>query len=393
MLKALQLRDIIRVLLLSLFCSAATSAQTGLFKGRIVNASHDSIGIAGKEIALQWFKEGLREPMHVAAARSAAGGRFEFRIAAVDTSAHYLVSSDHQGVRYYSKPVHLHKSAGAVLDIAVFDSTRSNRQVRGTMHHLFAQNTGKSLAVRESRILTNPSTKTIVHAIADGHEKEAILRFVLPTTAQNITPISGRDAGELTVHGHIVYDNGVFEPGSRQISYAYEIPWKYDEAALEVDFPQPTRAFDVFVADAGITLQGDRLIDHGPFNIRGINYQRYGLQEVESGSRIRVRFTRQSGAAEEDSPALLIISTITLLTAGLLAAAARRNRGTPAISGEMRNRLLQNRKTLIREIAALDLKADADAESLQKRQEMFEQLQNIERMLHPGRAGQKTTKK
>ncbi|MBN2356173.1 hypothetical protein JXO59_08670 [candidate division KSB1 bacterium] len=393
MIKSFYHQAILLALISMLFCSPPARAQTRSLSGRILNASHDSTGISGREITLHLFKRGFNQPADIATALSGTRGRFEFRIADLDTSAHYLISAEHEGVRYYSDLVHFGTSTSARLDISVFDSTRSNQQVLVLMHHLFVQNAGKSLALRESRILSNSSGKTIISAMADGHETEAILRFVLPSNAQNITPISGHLETELKVHGNIIYDVGVFEPGNRQISYVYEIPYQYDTATLEIDFTHPTRSFDIFLADASITLQEDRLIDHGPFTIRGTNYHRYGLQEVEPGQRIRIRFSRQSDSAAYSSPDFLLIATTTLLLAGLIAGAARRFKAKPLLTVEMRDQLLHSRKSLIEEIARLDLESAAEIESLQKRQDLFEKLQRIERTLQQGKSGAKTTKK
>ncbi len=390
MMVALPMR-MFRSISLLLICSVfAVSAQNGLFRGRVVNASRDSIGLSGQEVQLFLFNQTFPEPKLINSGRSTANGHFQIAINQIDSAAQYLAATDHDGVRYYSEPMPI-KSGMVIQDIVVYDSTHSAQTVRGLMHHVFVQNAGRSLAVRESRILENYSNKTIVSAINDEHEREAIFRIVLPAGAQNITPISARGE-ELSVHGHLLYDTGVFEPGRRQISFAYEIPWQKDRAPIEVDVPFATRAFDVFIGDEKMTLKGEGLVDHGPFNIRGVSYRRYGLQDVAAGKRIQLQFLRSAATTDTANPKRLLLITAGVLLVGVLFASLWRHKSTPVLTEAERQRLIKNRKRLIEEIAMLELTSETDIHSLQRRQELFEELQKIEWTLQQGRVGAKTGK-
>ena len=293
------------------------SAREVIFSGRLLDGSRDSTGVAGEAVALQLLRDDGHPPREVETRRTGAGGAFSFRISSPDTGAFYLAMVEHQGVRYYSDQASFAESEEVRHDIVRFDSTRSNREIIVLMHHLFVQDLGEVLALRETRVLHNPAARTILDAIADGHEAGAILRVKLPSWAQKITPIAGRFGADLHLHGTDLYDAGVFEPGNRQISFTYELPWQRDRATLVIEVEQPTRSLDLFIGQEGLHLEGEGLTSHGPFTIRGTVYQRYGIENVHPGTRVQLQVTRQPQDSKTLPPWVTLAATGSLLLLGI----------------------------------------------------------------------------
>jgi hypothetical protein len=306
-------------------------AQTATFSGRLLNGSRDSSGVADQKVTLQIFHHTDHAPRDVAVQTTGSGGAFSFRIPAPDTGSVYIAVSEHQGVRYYSDQASFARTTRAAGTIVLFDSTQSNRGISVLMHHLFVQDMGEALALRETRVLNNPGTKTILNAISDGHEHGAILRIPLPPWAQEITPISGPFGSDLHVHENVLYDTGVFEPGNRQISFTYALPWQRDRATLVIQVDQPTRSLDLFVSQQqNLRLEGSGLLNHGPFTIRGQAYQRYGVGNALPGSRIELQVIRQSAAQESMPPWVTLAATGALLLLGVTLARLRNDKRKPA---------------------------------------------------------------
>jgi len=305
------------LLLLLMTPAIPASAREVLFSGRLLDGSRDSTGVANSAVALQLLRDDGHPPREVDTQRTGAGGAFSFRIAAPDTGAAYLAMVEHQGVRYYSDQASFAGSEMARHDIVRFDSTRSSREIIVLMHHLFVQDLGEVLALRETRVLHNPTARTIIDAVADGHETGAILRIGLPPWAQNITPIAGRFGKDLHLHGTDLYDAGVFEPGNRQISFTYELPWQRDRANLVIEVEQPTRSLDLFIGQEGLRLEGEGLTSHGPFTIRGTVYQRYGIENVRPGARVQLQVARQPQDRNALSPWVTLAATASLLLLGV----------------------------------------------------------------------------
>ncbi len=373
----------IREFAIVLIISSLSHAGSATFSGRILNGTRDSSAVAGQAVALHYFKADAHAPQEIARTLSAGNGRYIFSIPALDTSAHYLATSEYQGVAYYSDPAHFSASARFHYDIVLFDSTHSAAGVVGLMHHLFLQDAGEGLAVRETRVLNNPTSKTIIDAIQDTHGHSGILRIDLASWTQEITPIAGRFGSDLMVHEHTLYDVGVFEPGNRQLSFAYQLPWQKDRALLVVEIGHPTRSVDFFVDDQGLSLQGEGLSDHGPFSIRGTAYHRYGLSDVPAGTRLQLQVVRQSVAAESLPPWLTLLATAVLLLFGISLARAFAPKKEQPLGADERAQLLKERQELIERIAALEASASFSSESgmQQERSSLFQRVLRLESRL------------
>ncbi|HOZ22472.1 MAG TPA: hypothetical protein PLO28_11855 [bacterium] len=320
------------MILLVLLTIAALPAwsRNATFSGRLLDGSRDSTGVAGEAVALQLLRDDGHPPREVAAQHTGTDGAFSFSIASPDTGAAYLAMVEHQGVRYYSDQASFAAENQARHDIVRFDSSRSNREIAILMHHLFVQDMGEALALRETRVLHNPTAKTILNAVADGHEAGAILLIKLPPWAQNITPIAGRFGTDLHLHGNTLYDAGVFEPGNRQLSFTYELPWQRDRATLVIEVEQPTRSLDLFIGQEGLRLEGEGLTSHGPFTIRGTVYQRYGIENIAPGSRVQLQVVRQPQGGTSLPPWATLAATGVLLLAGITLARSYQARKKPA---------------------------------------------------------------
>ncbi len=378
------------LLLILLSCSTLAltvipgKAQEATLNGRVLNGSRDSSVVANQPVTLQLFRAAAHAPVDVATQRSSANGAYSFAVAAPDTGATYIASTEHDGVRYYSDQAHFAHMPQARTDIVIFDSTQSNREIAVLMHHLFIQDSGESLSLRETRVLSNPTQKTILNAIADGHEHGAILRIDLPPWAMNITPIPGQFGTDLHVHENALYDAGVFEPGSRQLSFAYELPWQRNRATLVIQVYQPTRSLDLFIGEQGLKLEGAGLVAHGPFNIRGTAYQRFGLENVAAGTRLQLQVVRETPQAEAFPSWLIPIATAALLLFGVSFSRLFKPKPRGGISSMEREKLTKERASLIDAIARLELQPGytTDPNMQEDRADRFDRLQAVERNLH-----------
>jgi hypothetical protein len=315
----------------------AISAQGSvLVSGKVLNGSRDSLGVAGIEIVLQKMAAGTNQPggmQDVDKFSSLSGGSFQFTVPSPDSTTSYFVSADHQGARYYSELVAVEPNSIRVpTQLAVFDSTHDNRAVQTMMHHIFIEDSGESMAVREMRIMQNPLTKTILNAVNDAHEHEAALRFMLPAAAQNVEPI-GSHFDELAVHQQYVYYKSILEPGNRQIGYSYNIAWQSNVVVLDLTVSHPTRSLDFFIANPDLVVQADGLTDEGPFTIRNSTFRRYGAQNVGAGQKVQIIFKRQNTAFVAEHPYYAMATTAGLLLLAVIVAFSRK----PSVSSAAKN--------------------------------------------------------
>ncbi|HQI47455.1 MAG TPA: hypothetical protein PLN61_02235 [bacterium] len=304
------------LLALAVLPAADSLAQNASFSGRLLDGSRDSSAVAGAPVILQFFTA-EHPPRNLMTQTTGRDGAFSFHLTVTDSGASYIAMVEHQGVRYYSGEAEFSHNRAVRNDIVRFDSTRDSRGIVVLMHHIILQDQGASLTLRETRVLRNPGNKTILNALTDGHETEALLKIILPPWAQHITPMAGQFGPELKVHGNLIYDTGVFEPGNRQISFTYDLPWQKERAPLAIQIDQPTRSLDLFLPQTGLRLEGSGVQDLGPFTIRGTTYQRFGVENAMPGTRLQLQVVRNAPAAVALPPWLTLAATGSLLILGV----------------------------------------------------------------------------
>ena len=361
--------------------------------GTVLNASRDSTSIANIIVHLQQLKSGESVPLELNQVKANQQGKFTFTVTEPDTNDTYVVTVDYQGVRYYSDGTSPGSSTDPITqNIVVYDSTQTADMVTTLMHHIFIDDMGKTVTLRETRILNNPSQYTITKTLEDKIAGPATLRFRLPRSAQNFTPMSTRFEHELIKLDQYVYDKGIIAPGNRQVSYLYELPWKKNQAAASIDITHATRSLDVFVSNRDLAISSSQLKDQGPFTIRGVEYRRYGAANVAAGKAIEFSLLRSSSA--EQSPLWAITLTSLILVLGLFLSSLRKSTVQTKEPSVNLSVLTERKKELIELIAALDINSDKSSNKnvQQKRNELFEELQNTEIQLLERSKKQKSKK-
>ncbi|NLP09888.1 hypothetical protein GX408_05765 [bacterium] len=282
-----------RVWLFLYFMPAPLLCQV-LIQGQALNGSQDSSAVSGLHIVLQRMTPETGVAEKTADLLSGRDGRFQGTVPQPDSTAHYFVTSEYQGARYFSELMTVDRLSRRISTrIVIFDSCRSASRLITLMHHVIVEDNGTALLVREMRALSNPLNRTILAAVQDEHESAATLMLQLPPTARRFTP-QNADPDAFALHGHTVYFKGVLEPGNHQLHFTYELPWRDGRAELIVIAATATRSLDFFVADAGQLASTSRLKDHGPFTIRDRTFARYGARDVSAGQALQINFQRSN---------------------------------------------------------------------------------------------------
>jgi hypothetical protein len=360
----------IKLALLFTFISgpcALTPAQT-IFKGQVLNGTQDSSAVSGLTVDLQGFGPHDSVPRNVASQQTNQNGFFTFRLSDVDSTLSYYNSVNYQGVRYFGQPSQIKEPNQTIEStIVVFDSTHSTDAVTNLMHHIFFQDMGDVLSIRESRVMANDGLRAIVSTLEDTTRTPSTLSYGLPARARRFQAGSRQLASQLVVSDGRILDQGIMLPGNRQISYTYEIPWQGDRTNLNFPIEYPTRSLEIFSASPNITLSSETIRDMGPFSIRDVAYQRYHVESPQAGTQLSLSLSRQGFAAESPIPAILITSL--LLIVGLLLVKTQRVQ-TP--SEQSTKHLRQRREQLIRQLKKSDR---------EKHPEWYQELQTIDLQL------------
>lgn len=345
--------------------------------GRVINATRDSLAVSNILVALQKLTAGDAAPQPVGTQTTGRLGNFNFNVTEPDT-ADYFVTADYLGVRYFSNGLKLINGANDLQTVVVYDTTRSTAQVTALMHHILIDDLGESLQLRETRVLNNPTTKTII-APSTASETEGIFRFPLPPGAVDFTPLSGPIGEDLIESGNAAVDRGVFIPGNKTVAYAYQLPLQKSQQTM-FSIPHAARMFDLFVNSNSLRIESPQLTDLGEFTIRGLSYRRYGASNLPADSQVRVAFVR-TGAARATSSSIILLLSGLLLVAGLASGLSRRR--SPQPDEANRKALLQKKQDLMTQIAEIGSSNDS------KRRTLFDELKKIELQLQLEKIGQK----
>ncbi|MBN1559256.1 hypothetical protein JW998_03355 [candidate division KSB1 bacterium] len=305
---------------------ACSSMRAATVTGVLINATRDSSVVPAATIHLLAMTAQSNFPAFIAATTTNNRGEFRFNIAGVESSATYFAAVDHEEVRYFSEGVDLSAKGAVDISLAVYDSTHSTADVHALMHHLIIEDLGDRVKFREIRVLHNPKGKTITHAFVDEQMGAALFQFLLPAGAINFASQSG---SELTQHLNYALDRGVFLPGSKTVSYAYEIAMPQKSLDVAIHATHAAQTVDLFIRGDNLVIESQQLIDKGMFDIRGALHHRYGAADIDAGATIRFRMQRVGRASNAPSPAPAIIVTSVFLVLATAVSILRRKKTAP----------------------------------------------------------------
>ncbi|MBN1465761.1 hypothetical protein JXA02_08380 [candidate division KSB1 bacterium] len=323
--------------IITLFFFACNAARAAMVTGVLINATRDSSAIPSATVRLQQMDGSSHIPVAVAETVTNGRGEFRFNIADVDSSATYFAAVDHQGVRYFSQALDL---ASGSASLFVYDSTHSAADVQALMHHVIITDLGDGVQCREIRVLSNPTNKTIVDVFRDA-ASTALFRFHLPADAINFTPLSDP---ELVRQDHFVIDRGVFLPGTKTVSFSYEMAMPQKILDIGIHATHAARTFDLFIQGQNLAIASQQLIDRGTFDIRGTAHRRHGAADIDAGATIHFQIRRVGGSGNPSPLPAIIVTSVILLFSLAVNLLRKRENATPAKpANELRRRKSKSR--------------------------------------------------
>ena len=343
--------------------------------GIVLNASNDSTTVPGAKIFLQQLAPDAQAPTQIAETISAQNGTFSFELDAVNITSTYYISTDFQGVRYFSDGLSLTAKQSLSVKLVVHDSTHSADGVDAFMHRIIIADLGNALQIRETHVLNNPRGKTITQTLQDETVGPALFKFRVPAGATNFSPISAHSAQEMVQEGDYVFDRSIFLPGQKTISFSYEIAMSQKQSIIKANAAHNARTFDVFIGSKNLSVESDQLEDYDMFSISGTQYRRYGASNVDAGTDITFTVKRSGASVPQQTPTVALAVTSVLLLVGLFWTLNKKQQaesGTQSGGKDTADR----RRQLIQEIAQLDIEKKPGGDA--KRRRLMDELQNIE---------------
>ncbi len=250
-------------------------------------AGADSVPVAGRWTVLHAVSMTTAGP--VDSVRTDGAGRYALRAPAIDTTATYVVSLQHDGIAYFTDPVHTDGEADAVADpLAVYDTSSTEPAIVLEERHVVIRQRGDEGARRviELLVLGNRGTKTRIAADTSrpvwvGPLPAGAIQFEVGESDVSAEAVSRR--------GDLVAVTAPIPPGQRQILLSYLLPGALTE--VRIPLAQPVARFNVLLEDTTATVEG-------PLEARGVEelddlvFRRYAADAIAAGAPVDVRFAQ-----------------------------------------------------------------------------------------------------
>lgn len=262
------------------------SAQRATVTGRVVLGASGR-PVAGRFVVLHRITMGDGGP--VDSVRTDAAGRWRIGVAAVDSTAVYVVSAQHDSLAYFSVPLHLVVGQTTTADpLVVWDTSSTGPAVllRRRLLTVARPKADGSHEVLEILELENPGRATRVsndtlHPTWRGAIPEQAFEFALQASDFSNDVVTQR-GGSVSLFGPL-------QPqGRRQLSYRYVLSGSVRALVLPID--QPTDELDLLFEDTTTAATAPGLVRLDVETIEQRRFARYRADSLPAGAPVRIAF-------------------------------------------------------------------------------------------------------
>lgn len=253
-------------------------------------------------------------------------GRFAFHLAAPDTTAVYLASTEWHGVGYFTAPARLEGRPSDTLETVVVWDTSSTGPPLSLVRRLITiarlENTDGTFDVLEVFHILNAGTTARV----TGDSARPVWSVAIPDGAIQFQPREGDVSPDAVLRrGDDVVVLGTIAPGGvRQVSVTYSLP--RDLRSLRVPVDQPTGQVDILIEGEGAEVGGPTVSVLPSDSIEGRVFQRFTTAALHSGEVLSVTLPARA-SAQSVLPYVVAALALTLVAAAYVA--LRPRRGAP----------------------------------------------------------------
>ncbi len=287
-------------------------AQGFRVTGRVVHVSGaDSTPVTGRQAILH--RVSLQEAGPVDSGRTDGAGRYALRAPVMDTTANYVVSVEHDGIAYFTEPLHTFGEASATADpLLVYDTSSTQPPIILRERHVVIRGPAEEGGRRviELLVLVNRGSRTRVAS----DSSQAVWEGAIPTSAvQFEVGESDMSVDAVDRRGDVIAVSAPIPPGERQLLISYLIPAGVRAVTVPID--QPVERLNVLLEDTLAAVQGPVMMT-GLEELDELAFRRYSAQNIAAETPIVVRFAAQPRSVD-DFWWIIVPAVVLSLVAGL----------------------------------------------------------------------------
>lgn len=263
--------------------SGAEIAGVGIVKGDVFNKTLNQKVIDNLEVVLYNYRQ--NETTEMRRTRTYGNGTFVFQEINMDEDNLYYVSTRYKNVDYFSQMLMFQQTNEIQLNLAVFEPTVKDNDLRIKMHHVLLEKADEGLTFKEIMIVENTGNRVYVGSKPADSNYNGTLRMLLPKEAVDVrvmTPSLINSADGLI-------DTAEIMPGTRQILFSYMINPEKPSYVFEKDFFLDTERFNLIFPEKGIRIQSNQLQVMQPPEKLKKSYLYLNGANFEKGDRIAVK--------------------------------------------------------------------------------------------------------
>lgn len=263
--------------------SMAADTLQGVIKGNVLNKTLNEKAVEGLEITLHRYAQ--EKDIEVNHTKTDQTGSFSFQDISIDKNSAYYISTGYSGIKYFSEATHFQKEKTLRLDLAVYETTSEDRNIKIKMHHFMLAIDGGGFKIKEVMILENRGDRVYVGSREVGPGKKETLRISLPKNATNLHFYKPK--GRFFVKTKEGFtDTTDIKPGEKEILFSYAINSTKSNYRFVKDIALETYNLNFIFPEKGVVVKSDQLKLNGPTGKSGQRFFHLSGKNLAKGSQI-----------------------------------------------------------------------------------------------------------
>lgn len=292
-----------------------------------------------------------------------ADGKFSLGSLSAQSDYSYEATINYQGADYVSDRVDFKDgNTTKTVKITVWDSTADESVLKVQSGHTIVYAESGNLLVKQYAVVQNDSNLTYIGSKQLAPDKKETLRLSVPPGATKLEYGSSLMSCCVIPGEGVISDTMPVNPGTREITYQYQIPYKSSTYSFASSFDYPTKNFDLLVQGEGIDVVGTNLPQSYPVTYNEQTFNLFSVPEAAAGDKLNLELSGLPADTSQRYTKLILMSLVAIAVIGLIGYFIRRRQPqpVPAVSGQSTNEgSLQ--KQLVAQIALLDDRYEAGA--------------------------------
>ncbi len=330
------------------FIVSEDSATFGNITGQVINKTND---LPASNIELTLTSYMGDRPTDEKSIKSDPQGNFSIGNLGWDRS--YGIRVNFKGTEYSTDKMVFNPGEDTkTLILPIYEPTFDENDITIIETHVIVQPAEGVVSIANISLYSNSGDKVYVGGKDTADGKKESLRISIPKEALDLNFIHGIKPQDLVQTDYGYAETTSVLPGEKRVVYTYSIPLQSGNTELDQIIDYPTKKFLLLVAEAEMTTTVTGLSGREQVDVQGQKFLKWTGADLAPGHKIELRLKRDFVVDSYLKWAVLAFLVV-LIAIGAIYSSFKKEDPEPEQTDIVDN-LLDQKNTLIREIAGLD---------------------------------------